>query len=562
MVTPRATVLRASPATKPVRPLRAPLDRPSPSTGAFTALEVMLTMRPKPRAIMPSSEALISSMGASMLASRALIQSSRCHWRKSPGGGPPALVTTMSKSGWAAKMRARPSALATSAATHSARPGPRAFRRSAASRSGPSVRATMTTCTPSRTSAVAQARPRPELAPHTRALRPEIPRSMTQFSLIDAAPARTPSTRRAWRMAPASGRGPGHGRLVEAPVPALLGRVLQDAQTALLAPGAAHLHAAKRRADREQLVGVDPDGTGLQGLTQAPGCLVVARPDARGQAEHVVVALGHQVGLIAPGQQGQHGAEDLFLAHAGAVGQAFDHGGGVVAAAFEQGALGPHTPGQQLAPLVQAQLHIALDRGAVSLVDQGAHLGAFAGRVAHAQRLHAGQQAGLEFGIDAFMHKGPRAGNARLTRGAEDAYSTPATAWSRSASAHTMVGDFPPSSSEVGMSFSAARRAMPKPTVVPPVKAMRLIKGCLTRASPTIEPLPGSTLMMPSGTPACWAMRASSMAMRGVISAGLKTTAQPAARAGASFWASLAMGEFQGVMAPTTPSGSCALRVK
>ena len=103
---------------------------------------------------------------------------------------------------------------------------------------------------------------------------------------------------------------------------------------------------------------------------------------------------------------------------------------------------------------------------------------------------------------------------------------------------------------------------MPRPTLVPPVKAMRLMSGCRTSASPTTEPLPGSTLMMPSGTPARWAMRASSMAMRGVISAGLNTTAQPAASAGASFCASLAIGEFQGVMAPTTPSGSCTLMVK
>jgi hypothetical protein len=57
-------------------------------------------------------------------------------------------------------------------------------------------------------------------------------------------------------------------------------------------------------------------------------------------------------------------------------------------------------------------------------------------------------------------------------------------------------------------------------------------------------------------------MRASSIAIRGVISAGLNTMAQPAANAGAIFCASLAIGEFQGVMAPTTPSGSCTLIVK
>ena len=57
--------------------------------GAFTAAEVMFTTRPKPRSAMPSTTALISSMGVSMLASTALSQSSRVQSRKSPGGGPP-----------------------------------------------------------------------------------------------------------------------------------------------------------------------------------------------------------------------------------------------------------------------------------------------------------------------------------------------------------------------------------------------------------------------------------------------------------------------------------------
>jgi hypothetical protein len=99
IVTLWATVLRASPATKPVRPERAPLDRPSTSIGALTAPEVMFTMRPNLRAIMPSTVALISSIGASMLASSAASQSSRDQSRKSPGGGPPALLTRMSAAG-------------------------------------------------------------------------------------------------------------------------------------------------------------------------------------------------------------------------------------------------------------------------------------------------------------------------------------------------------------------------------------------------------------------------------------------------------------------------------
>ena len=96
------------PATKPVRPARAPLERPSTSIGAFTAAEVMLTMRPNFRAIMPSTVALISSIGVSMLASIALIQSSRVQLRKSPGGGPPALLIRISGSGQAFSAASRP----------------------------------------------------------------------------------------------------------------------------------------------------------------------------------------------------------------------------------------------------------------------------------------------------------------------------------------------------------------------------------------------------------------------------------------------------------------------
>jgi hypothetical protein len=47
-----------------------------------------------------------------------------------------------------------------------------------------------------------------------------------------------------------------------------------------------------------------------------------------------------------------------------------------------------------------------------------------------------------------------------------------------------------------------------------------------------------------------------------VTSAGLTTTALPAASAGAIFCASLAIGEFHGVMAATTPMGSCTLMVR
>ena len=194
-VTPwRATLPRATPATKPVRPLRAPLDRPRMSIGALTALEVMFTTRPKPRAAMPSTVARMSSMGVSMFASSARSQASRSQSRKSPVGGPPALVTTMSKAlpgpPGTDSAAARPAAVVMSAATLSttgcwyflppalAAPAPAATNKAAACCSAAPSRALMTTFTPSCTSACAQPRPSPRLAPHTKAQRPAIPKSI------------------------------------------------------------------------------------------------------------------------------------------------------------------------------------------------------------------------------------------------------------------------------------------------------------------------------------------------------------------------------------------------
>jgi len=63
MVTPCRTVTRDHAGHEPVRPLRAPLLKPNMSIGAFTELDVMFTIRPKPRFIMPSTDALMNSYG-------------------------------------------------------------------------------------------------------------------------------------------------------------------------------------------------------------------------------------------------------------------------------------------------------------------------------------------------------------------------------------------------------------------------------------------------------------------------------------------------------------------
>ena len=62
-------------------------------------------------------------------------------------------------------------------------------------------------------------------------------------------------------------------------------------------------------------------------------------------------------------------------------------------------------------------------------------------------------------------------------------------------------------------------------------------------------------LNTPRGRPAASASTARARAERGVSAAGLITTGQPAASAGAAFRVIMAFGKFQGVMQATTPMG-------
>ena len=92
------------------------------SMDALTALEATLTMRPKPRYAMSVMLARISSMGMSMLACTACCQAAVSNWRKSSGGGPPALGAAMPKSCRAAKTAACLCPMVMSAATGGTRP--------------------------------------------------------------------------------------------------------------------------------------------------------------------------------------------------------------------------------------------------------------------------------------------------------------------------------------------------------------------------------------------------------------------------------------------------------
>src|SRR3990172_7724549 len=132
----------------------------------------------------------------------------------------------------------------------------------------------------------------------------------------------------------------------------------------------------------------------------------------------------------------------------------------------------------------------------------------------------------------------------------------PLTASSILASAKTMFGDLPPSSKVTRLKVFAASSLIARPVASEPVNAIFRTSGWPTNAVPTSLPNPVTTLTTPGGNPASSTSLTNSSVDAEVNSEGLTTTVQPAASAGASFQASSNSGEFQAVIAATTPTGS------
>ncbi len=88
-----------------------------------------------------------------------------------------------------------------------------------------------------------------------------------------------------------------------------------------------------------------------------------------------------------------------------------------------------------------------------------------------------------------------------------------------------------------------------------PMKATALIASCSVSAFPVVSPMPLTRLATPSGKPASDMISASNLAVSGLHSAGLWTTVQPAASAGAIFQVDSMNGVFHGVITPTGPIG-------
>jgi hypothetical protein len=102
----------------------------------------------------------------------------------------------------------------------------------------------------------------------------------------------------------------------------------------------------------------------------------------------------------------------------------------------------------------------------------------------------------------------------------------------------------------------AASSAMTLPVSAPPVKTILLTPGWRTNAPPAVFPNPVTTLNTPGGNPAACTSLANSKVEAEVCSEGFTTTVFPVANAAARLKLRISNGEFQGVMMPTTPTGS------
>jgi len=122
-----------------------------------------------------------------------------------------------------------------------------------------------------------------------------------------------------------------------------------------------------------------------------------------------------------------------------------------------------------------------------------------------------------------------------------------------------MNGALPPSSSDSFFSVGLLCCIRMRPTCVEPVKlSLRTVGDSHSTLPISIErdSSAGSTLNTPGGIPARVASSARASADSGVCSAGLTTTVQPAASAGAHLRVIIALGKFHGVIAAATPIGS------
>jgi hypothetical protein len=186
------------------------------------------------------------------------------------------------------------------------------------------------------------------------------------------------------------------------------------------------------------------------------------------------------------------------------------------------------------------------DPRARALGDDRAELGLGECRVADADLPRLLRQPLDDLVVDAALDEQSAAGDAGLPRADV----------STGVSSKTSTGDLPPSSRVALANRPAAAREIARPTSVPPVKTTFLTRGCSASAAPATAPTPLITFRTPGGMPASAAMSASSIAVSGVCSDGLRTTLLPVASAGARLFDAIIIGWLNDARMPTTPSGN------
>ena len=119
-----------------------------------------------------------------------------------------------------------------------------------------------------------------------------------------------------------------------------------------------------------------------------------------------------------------------------------------------------------------------------------------------------------------------------------------------------MNGALPPSSSDSFFTVAAHCAISALPTAVEPVNDSLRTVGFDVSSPPISDAEPVTTLNTPFGRPARSASSARASAENGVCDAGLSTTVQPDAMAGAALRVIIAIGKFHGVIQAATPIGS------
>jgi hypothetical protein len=280
----------------------------------------------------------------------------------------------------------------------------------------------------------------------------------------------------------------------------------------------------------------------------------VVRPDAGRQAELGVVRQRERFGFVLEWRDREDRTED-FVAHQEAVFRGLVHDRRLVEISVGKlGELRPAAAAQHGRALADGALHHRLVFLQLHLRRDRPHLRGELQRIAERDLSGAADEPIDERVVDALVDVGARTGDARLPRRREDA------------GQHAGFGLIQVRVAEHDVRALAAElehaadQALPRARGDGAARAdaagerhLRHLRMIDQRSPVSRKPV--TTLTTPAG---CRPLRerASSIDEADVISDGLSTIVLPAASAGASDITAMKVGEFHGVITPTTPSGS------